>query len=104
MRCDCCMGWLGDPVPDQVDPNWQHSCMSVSGAYTGAIGDGRQLDSQNSPVARRICCNTVVAALAMGCRLFASASVSAIRSGVRSMSPRAAMSSSIELLLACVVC
>ena len=93
-------------MPAQVNPNWRDGCMSASvnpgggGARTGSMslsvlvaGGGR-----NNDVTARICCDTVVAASVMGCRLFASAGVSAIRCSARSISPRAAVSSLIGLL------
>ena len=101
------MGWLGDPVPAQVDPNWRDGCMSASvnpgggGARTGSMSllvVVGTCGGRNNDVTARICCDTVVAASVIGCRLFASAGVSAIRSSARSISPRAAVSSSIGLL------
>ena len=90
-----------------MDPNWRDGCISAGvkpggdGASTGAESSVVMIGNwggRNSPVTARICCDTAVAASVIGFRLFACAGVSAIRSSARSMSPRAAVSSSIGLL------
>ena len=100
-------GWLGDPVPAQVDPNCRDGCMSASvkpGGDSARTGSMSLLlvvgtcGGRNNDVTTRICCDTVVAASVIDCRLFASTGVSAIRCNARSMSPRVAVSYSIGLL------